>query len=27
VSSERVLRKPFKPEHLLRLLDVAIRSG
>jgi len=27
VSSERVLRKPFKREHLLRLLDDVIRSG
>ena len=27
VSSERVLRKPFNREHLLRLLDDAIRSG
>jgi CheY-like chemotaxis protein len=27
VSSERVLRKPLKREHLLRLLDDVIRSG
>ena len=27
VSSERVLRKPFQREHLLRLLDDVLRSG